>query len=75
MATDEFDIENAPTFTKPKVDAALEELRDIDRAKHDRLVEVLNDSSYTSAAIARVVTRWGFPMSPDAVQKWRKRRG
>lgn len=75
MATDEFDAENAPTFTKPKVDLALDDLRDSDRQKHDRLVEVLNDPAYTSAAIARVLTRWGFPMSADAVQKWRKRRG
>jgi hypothetical protein len=75
MATDEFDAENAPTFTRSKVDIVLDDLCHVDRQKHDRLFEVLNDPAYTSAAIARVVTKWGHPISQDAVRKWRKRRG
>lgn len=75
MATDEFDAENTPTFPRPKIEMALDELADSDPERHARLTEVLADPSYSSSAIARVVTKWGFPMSPDAVQKWRKNRG
>ncbi|HEY7823073.1 MAG TPA: hypothetical protein VIG24_09580 [Acidimicrobiia bacterium] len=75
MATDEFDAENIPTFPRPKIELALDELEQTDPVRHARLLEVLGDPQYSSAAIARVVTRWGFPMSPDAVQKWRKARG
>ena len=75
MATDEFDAENLATFNRPKVEIALEKLAATDPERHARLTEVLNDPSYTGAAIARVVTKWGFPMSADAVQKWRKNRG
>jgi hypothetical protein len=33
----------------------------------------LADRQYSSAAIARVLVGWGFDISADAVQKWRKR--
>lgn len=75
MATDEFDAENIPTFPRPKIELALDELERTDRERHARLIEVLGDPQYSSAAIARVVTKWGFPVSADAVQKWRKSRG
>jgi hypothetical protein len=75
MATDEFDAENTPTFPRPKIEMALDELQGSDPERHARLLQVLNDVSYSSAAIARVVTKWGFPVSADAVQKWRKNRG
>jgi hypothetical protein len=75
MATDEFDAENTPSFPRPKIEMALDELAETDPERHARLTEVLNDVSYSSAAIARVVTRWGFPVSADAIQKWRKNRG
>lgn len=75
MATDEFDAENIPTFPRPKIELALDELERTDADRHARLIEVLGDPQYSSAAIARVVTKWGFPVSADAVQKWRKSRG
>lgn len=75
MATDEFDAENTPSFNRPKIEIVLDALRATDTERYDRLTEVLNDMSYSSAAIARVVTRWGFPVSADAIQKWRKNRG
>jgi hypothetical protein len=75
MATDEFDAENIPTFPRPKIEMALDELAATDPERHARLTEVLNDPSYSSSAISRVVTKWGFPVSADAVQKWRKNRG
>ena len=75
MATDEFDAENTPSFNRPKIEIVLDALRATDPERHARLTEVLNDPSYTGAAIARVVTKWGFPVSADAIQKWRKNRG
>jgi hypothetical protein len=33
----------------------------------------LADRQYSSAAIARVLVGWGFDVSADSVQKWRKR--
>jgi len=71
----EFDNENVPTFATSKMDVILERLADGDPDRHTKLLAALSNTDYTSAAISRVVTGWGHPISEDAVRKWRHRRG
>lgn len=65
-----FDAENTPHYPKSKVDMAIDELSG-DRL--ESLRAALADRQYTSAAIARVLCSWGFDISADAVQSWRKK--
>ena len=71
----EFDSENIPTFATSKIDVILGKLADTDTDRETKLRAALANPDYTSAAIARVVTNWGHPISEDAVRKWRQRRG
>lgn len=71
----EFDTENGHNYNTSKIDVILSKLADSDTDREAKLRAALANPDYTSAAIARVVTNWGFPVSEDAVRKWRQRRG
>ena len=71
----EFDTENGHNYNTSKMDVILGKLADSDTERESKLRAALANTDYTSAAIARVVTNWGFPVSEDAVRKWRLRRG
>lgn len=71
----EFDTENGHNYNTSKMDVILSKLADSDPDRHTKLLAALANPDYTSAAIARVVTGWGHPISEDAVRKWRHRRG
>ena len=73
MDMSEFDAQNQPTFTQSKVDIILEQLGDSERGQ--QLRAALADRTYNGSAIARVLQGWGFDISIDAVQKWRRRNG
>ena len=73
MDMSEFDAHNKPTFTQSKVDIILEQLGDSERGQ--QLRTALADRTYNGSAIARVLQGWGFDISIDAVQKWRRRNG
>lgn len=73
MDMSEFDAQNQPTFTQSKVDIILEQLGDSERGQQLRIA--LADRTYNGSAIARVLQGWGFDISIDAVQKWRRRNG
>lgn len=66
----DFDAENSPHYQKSKVEMVIDELSG-DRL--ESLQAALGDRQYTSAAIARVLCSWGFDISADAVQNWRKK--
>lgn len=67
----EFDAENGPPVQRMKLELIMDELDD-DRLS--KLQAALSDRTYTSAAIARVLVSWGFEISPDSVQTWRRRK-
>lgn len=67
----EFDAWNTPSVPKSKVNIILEELEGTDRG--EALHAALNDPSYSGTAITRVLRSWGYAISFDSVQKWRKR--
>ena len=69
----EFEAENRPFMQRLKVDLILEQLDENDPDRASRLRAALDDRQYTSSAIARVITGWGFSCSPDSVQEWRRR--
>ena len=71
----EFDTENGHNYNTSKMDVILGKLADTDIDRETKLRAALANPDYTSAAIARVVTNWGYPISEDAVRKWRQRRG
>lgn len=71
----EFDTENGHNYNTSKMDVILGKLADTDTDRETKLRAALANPDYTSAAIGRVVTNWGFPVSEDAVRKWRLRRG
>jgi hypothetical protein len=66
----DFDDANNTHYPKSKVEIIFDELSG-DRL--ESLKVALADRQYSSAAIARVLVGWGFDISADAVQKWRKR--
>lgn len=70
MDMSEFDAHNRPVFAQSKVDIILEQLGDSERGQQLRVA--LADRSYYATAIARVLNSWGFDISSDSVQKWRK---
>lgn len=73
MDMSEFDAANVFAPKQSKVDLALEILEHDYPDKAEALRTALNDPVYTSTAIARVLNSWGFELSPDSVQKWRRR--
>jgi hypothetical protein len=66
----DFDDANGTHYPKSKVELIMDELSG-DRL--ESLRAALADRQYSSAAIARVLVGWGFDVSADSVQKWRKR--
>ena len=73
MDMSEFDAQNQPVFPQSKLDAILDELDGTERG--DALTAALADRTYHGSAIARVLQGWGYDISIDAVQKWRRRNG
>jgi len=68
----EFEQANIPSKPKSKVDIILNELAGTER--HEALTAALHDRSYNCAGIARVLRSWGYDISQDAIQKWRRRK-
>lgn len=70
----EFDAENRPVFNRRKLDIIMEQLAD----QPDRLSALqtaMADKGYTSAAIGRVLRSWGFDITEDSVQSYRRDHG
>jgi len=70
----DFDAANQPRYKRAKIDEILESLDGENTTRADALRTALADRVYTSTSIARVLKGWGFDISPDAVQKWRRSR-
>lgn len=71
----EFDQANRQRHKPSKVQVILEDLDDSNPDRAEMLRSALADRTYTSTAIARVLVSWGYDISPDSVQKWRRYRG
>lgn len=68
----DFDRENSPKKPRRKLDLILLELEGTER--HTALTAALDDRSYTSAAIGRVLRSWGYDITEDSVHSWRTSR-
>ena len=66
----EFVEANRKPTARLKVAVILDELDD---NRREALLVVLRDRSYSSGAIAKVVTGWGHEVSSDAVLRWRRK--
>lgn len=66
-----FDAENTPVYNRRKIDLIVDELKAANDERNESLQAALQDRSYNSAAIARVLRSWGYVISADAVQNYR----
>ena len=66
-----FDAENTPVYNRRKIDIIIDELEAAHPDRMEALQTALQDRSYNSAAIARVLRSWGHKISSDAVQNYR----
>jgi len=67
----EFDEANIHAPRVSKIDIALETLDVDDPQRAAALREALASPVYTGVAVARVLQRWGYRVSPDSVRNWR----
>ena len=70
----EFDAQNLPVYNRKKVAILLEQMERDNDERLPQLRAALDDPGYTSAAIARVLRSWGFDISADTVQNYRRTR-
>ena len=47
-------------------------LADIDQTRRDQLIEAASDPNISHRAIAVVLQRWGYSVSPGSVGHWRR---
>lgn len=71
----EFDAENRPVFNRRKLDIIMEQLAADDPDRLSALQAAMADRAYTSAAIGRVLRSWGFDITEDSVQSYRRDHG
>lgn len=71
----EFDAENRPVFNRRKLDIIMEQLAADDQDRLSALKVAMADKGYTSAAIGRVLRSWGFDITEDSVQSYRRDHG
>lgn len=69
----EFDAQNRPVFTRRKMDIIFEQLAD-QPDRLEALTAAMQNRAYTSAAIGRVLRSWGFDITEDSVQNYRRDR-
>ena len=68
----EFDAENRPVFNRRKLDIIMEQLAADEPDRLSALKVAMADKGYTSAAIGRVLRSWGFDITEDSVQSYRR---
>jgi len=71
----EFDAENRPVFNRRKLDIIMEQLAADEPDRLSALKVAMADKGYTSAAIGRVLRSWGFDITEDSVQSYRRDHG
>ena len=69
----EFDAQNRPVFNRRKMDIIFEQLAD-QPDRLEALTAAMQNRAYTSAAIGRVLRSWGFDITEDSVQNYRRDR-
>lgn len=69
-----FQAENEPVYNKRKLDVIIEQMEANSDDRLEALRTAIQDKGYTSAAIARVLRSWGFDITADAIQKYRRGR-
>lgn len=69
----EFDAQNRPVFNRRKLDIIIEQLAN-QPDRLEALTSAIENRGYTSAAIARVLRSWGFDITEDSVQNYRRDR-
>lgn len=67
-----FDAENRPVYNRRKIDLIMEQMHADNDERLPSLQAAIHDKSYNSAAIARVLRSWGFDITPDSVQNYRR---
>jgi len=69
-----FQAENQRVHNKRKLDLIIEQMEADGDDRLQALRTAIGDKGYTSAAIARVLRSWGFDITSDAIQKYRRGR-
>lgn len=69
-----FEAENQPVYNKRKLDVIIDRMKADGDDRLEALQTAIDDKGYTSAAIARVLRSWGFDITADAIQKYRRGR-
>lgn len=67
-----FDNANAKTKRKSNIEMMFEVLDSTDPDRAAAVRQALADRTYSAPAISKVLNGWGYPVSADLVNNWRR---